>query len=58
MNQPGDFMPSNQQISGLMQTPEQNIVTPERLDNRRLLLFASLYAVQGIVVSYFLTFNG
>lgn len=58
MNQPGDFMPSTEQISGLIQTPEQNIVTPERLDHRRLLLFASLYAVQGIVVSYFLTFNG
>ena len=29
-----------------------------RLDNRRLILFAMLYAVQGVVISYFITYNG
>ena len=29
-----------------------------RLDNRRLILFAMLYAVQGVVISYFVTYNG
>lgn len=58
MNPPGDMMPKLDDPEAIAGTVIRQTPIMPQLDSRRLALFALLYAVQGVVVSYFLTFNG
>lgn len=55
MTVPGELEPGSNRLAN-----PAEIESPEhpKLDRRLIVLFAMLYAVQGVVVSYFLTFNG
>lgn len=55
MTVPGELEPGSNRLAN---PPESETSEHERLDRRLIVLFAMLYAVQGVVVSYFLTFNG
>lgn len=59
MTTPGDFEPGTHKFAESVGTSNGSKDTQgPRLDPRLTILFAMLYAVQGVVVSYFLTFNG
>ncbi len=55
MTVPGELEPGTNRLTNL---DEIEPADHPRLDRRLIVLFSMLYAVQGIVVSYFLTFNG
>lgn len=55
MTVPGELEPGT---SRLADPENRELADHSRLDRRLIILFAMLYAVQGVVVSYFLTFNG
>lgn len=59
MNRPAEFSPSVDRVfPNEYATGNPHPAGGPRLEIHRLALFAMLYAVQGIVISYFLTFNG
>ncbi len=58
MTAPGDLEPGSSRLSEISAASDAGGDRGPKLDRRHLILFAVLYAVQGIVVSYFLTFNG
>lgn len=55
MTVPGELEPGSNRLAN---PAEIETTDHPRLDRRLIVLFAMLYAVQGVVVSYFLTFNG
>ena len=58
MTAPGDLGPGMHRFSDSADAESPHHASKARLDPRLLVLFAMLYAVQGVVISYFLTFNG
>lgn len=58
MTVPGDLEPGSSRLASAEESQTVDSPGSPRLDRRLIVLFSMLYAVQGIVVSYFLTFNG
>lgn len=58
MTMPGDLEPGSSRLADITCPEPAEPAAGPRLEPRLLVLFALLYAVQGVVVSYFLTFNG
>ena len=58
MSRLNDLGPGVDKLENLIGSDSGKPSKGPRLDNRRLILFAMLYAVQGVVISYFITYNG
>ena len=58
MSRLNDLGPGVDKLENLIGSDFGKPSSGPRLDNRRLILFAMLYAVQGVVISYFITYNG